>query len=135
MENIKIYINLLKANKNLVLTGAPGTGKTFLAKKIARAMRAKIEFVQFHPSYSYSDFVEGLRPINSGEGQIGFERRDGVFKNFCKEAIENTTPRRLVKVEDKTLFDYYEKLSEEIRKGNIGSPVKPCVYPKIIDSL
>lgn len=119
MENIKIYINLLKANKNLVLTGAPGTGKTFLAKKIARAMRAKIEFVQFHPSYSYSDFVEGLRPINSGEGQIGFERRDGVFKNFCKEAIENTTPRRLVKVEDKTLFDYYEKLSEEIRKGNI----------------
>ena len=119
MENIKIYINLLKANKNLVLTGAPGTGKTFLAKKIARAMRAKIEFVQFHPSYSYSDFVEGLRPINSGEGQIGFERRDGVFKNFCKEAIENTTPRRLVKVEDKTLFDYYEELSEEIRKGNI----------------
>lgn len=119
MENIKIYINLLKANKNLVLTGAPGTGKTFLAKKIARAMRAKIEFVQFHPSYSYSDFVEGLRPINSGEGQIGFERRDGVFKNFCKEAIENTTPRRLVKVEDKTLFDYYEELSEEIRKGNV----------------
>ena len=109
----------MKANKNLVLTGAPGTGKTFLAKKIARAMRAKIEFVQFHPSYSYSDFVEGLRPINSGEGQIGFERRDGVFKNFCKEAIENTTPRRLVKVEDKTLFDYYEELSEEIRKGNI----------------
>lgn len=92
MENIKIYINLLKANKNLVLTGAPGTGKTFLAKKIARAMRAKIEFVQFHPSYSYSDFVEGLRPINSGEGQIGFERRDGVFKNFCKEAIEHPPP-------------------------------------------
>ena len=119
MENIKIYINLLKANKNLVLTGAPGTGKTFLAKKIARAMRAKIEFVQFHPSYSYSDFVEGLRPINSGEGQIGFERRDGVFKNFCKEAIEHTPHRRLVKVEDKTLFDYYEELSEEIRKGNI----------------
>lgn len=119
MENIKTYIKLLKANKNLVLTGAPGTGKTFLAKKIARAMRAKIEFVQFHPSYSYSDFVEGLRPINSGKGQIGFERKDGVFKNFCKEAIETPPPCRHVKVENKTLFDYYEELSEEIRKGNI----------------
>lgn len=97
MENIKTYIKLLKANKNLVLTGAPGTGKTFLAKKIARAMRAKIEFVQFHPSYSYSDFVEGLRPINSGKGQIGFERKDGVFKNFCKEAIETPPPVDMLK--------------------------------------
>lgn len=119
MENIRIYVNLLKANKNLVLTGAPGTGKTFLAKKIARAMRAKIEFVQFHPSYNYSDFVEGLRPINNGDGQIGFERKDGIFKNFCKEAIDNKKPSKHINVEDKTLFDYYEELSEEICKGNL----------------
>lgn len=98
MENIRIYVNLLKANKNLVLTGAPGTGKTFLAKKIARAMRAKIEFVQFHPSYNYSDFVEGLRPINNGDGQIGFERKDGIFKNFCKEAIDNKKPSKHINV-------------------------------------
>lgn len=57
MSNIESYINLLKANKNLVLTGTPGTGKTFLAKEIAKAMDAEVEFVQFHPSYDYTDFV------------------------------------------------------------------------------
>ena len=88
MENIQSYINLLKANKNLVLTGAPGTGKTFLAKEIAKAMDAEVEFVQFHPSYDYTDFVEGLRPKNDN-GNIGFERKDGVFKEFCKEALNN----------------------------------------------
>lgn len=86
MENIQSYINLLKANKNLVLTGAPGTGKTYLAKEIAKAMDAEVEFVQFHPSYDYTDFVEGLRPIDDGEGHINFERKDGAFKNFCKKA-------------------------------------------------
>ena len=82
MENIKTYIKLLKANKNLVLTGAPGTGKTYLAKKIARTMRAKIEFVQFHPSYSYTDFVEGLRPVTNEDGQIGFKRNDGQIRSY-----------------------------------------------------
>ena len=67
MESIINYINLLEANKNLVLTGAPGTGKTYLAKKIAESMGAKVEFVQFHSSYNYTDFVEGLRPIKEGE--------------------------------------------------------------------
>ncbi len=82
------YISLLKANKNLVLTGAPGTGKTYLAHRIAEAMGAETRFVQFHPSYDYTDFVEGLRPVDT-DGTIGFERKDGVFKAFCKEAIRN----------------------------------------------
>lgn len=86
MENIQSYINLLKANKNLILTGAPGTGKTFLAKEIAKAMDAEIEFIQFHPSYDYTDFVEGLRPIKK-QDILGFERIDGAFKKFCKKAI------------------------------------------------
>lgn len=82
------YINLLEANKNLILTGAPGTGKTYLAKKIAEAMNAEYEFVQFHPSYDYTDFVEGLRPTPPDRnGNIGFERKDGVFKEFCKKSI------------------------------------------------
>ena len=81
------YIDLLKTNKNLILTGAPGTGKTFLAKSIAEVMGAEVGFVQFHPSYDYTDFVEGLRPKNNGNGNVGFERKDGVFKEFCEKAI------------------------------------------------
>lgn len=86
------YIELLKETHNLVLTGAPGTGKTYMAQRIAKGMGcAKDEmcFVQFHPSYDYTDFVEGLRPIENSDGQIGFERRDGVFKDFCKRAVKN----------------------------------------------
>ena len=119
MSNIESYINLLKANKNLVLTGAPGTGKTYLAKEIAKAMDAEVEFVQFHPSYDYTDFVEGLRPINCGVGKIGFERKDGVFKKICKEVLEKINPYNLTENRSKTLIDYYNELLEEIQKGNI----------------
>ena len=86
------YIDLLKESKNLVLTGAPGTGKTFMTQAIAREMgcsKDEMCFVQFHPSYDYTDFVEGLRPIMMSEGQMGFERKDGIFKEFCKKAIKN----------------------------------------------
>lgn len=83
------YIELLEETHNLVLTGAPGTGKTFMAQAIAEEMGAEMKFVQFHPSYDYTDFVEGLRPVDNGNGQMGFERKDGVFKEFCKSAIKN----------------------------------------------
>lgn len=90
---------LLEASHQIILTGAPGTGKTFLAKKIACSLVGcetweeavkvgLVEFCQFHPSYSYADFVEGLRPISQG-GAIGFERKDGVFKEFCVRALKN----------------------------------------------
>lgn len=85
----KEYIDLLTEAHNIVLTGAPGTGKTYMAQAIAKEMGAETKFVQFHPSYDYTDFVEGLRPIERSDGQMGFERKDGVFKEFCREAIKN----------------------------------------------
>ena len=91
----KVYHPLsqtLLQSKNLILRGAPGTGKTYLAKEIAAELTGgnedQIDFVQFHPSYDYTDFVEGLRPVSNGDGAIEFKLQDGIFKDFCQKAKE-----------------------------------------------
>lgn len=105
------YIDLLETNKNLILTGAPGTGKTFIAKAIAEEMGAEVGFVQFHPSYDYTDFVEGLRPVKENNGIIGFERKNGVFKEFCSKALLYSRPYE-------TRFkEVYDGIVSEIEKG------------------
>lgn len=99
-------LSLLKENKNIVLSGAPGTGKTWMAKEIASQMlfgvtynealennplfKERVGFVQFHPSYDYTDFVEGLRPTTTKASSVNFKRADGVFKLFCKQAIADS---------------------------------------------
>ena len=91
--------NLTK-NFNLIMTGAPGTGKTYMARQMAANLigckledlngHTQFKFVQFHPSYDYTDFVEGLRPMeDKTSGQIVFKRHDGLFKSFCKEAAKD----------------------------------------------
>lgn len=122
------YEKLLFNKKNLVLTGAPGTGKTYLSKRIAATIvancpweqlsdeqKSQIGFVQFHPSYDYTDFVEGLRPGENGE----FRRQDGVFKEFCKRALGDED---VVSEVSTNLFDkVYNELLDDIRGGVITS--------------
>lgn len=99
------YSKILLQSKNLIFRGAPGTGKSYLAREIATYIVSKgktikyddlsadqkkqIEFVQFHPNYDYTDFVEGLRPKINDDGTMGFELKDGVFKRFVTRARKN----------------------------------------------
>ncbi len=81
-------VALLKRKKNIILQGPPGVGKTFIARKLAYEIMqeikdANIEMVQFHQSYSYEDFIQGLRPTQKG----GFDLRDGIFYSFCQRAL------------------------------------------------
>lgn len=99
------FSSMLIESKNLIFRGAPGTGKSYLAKEIATDIisngyfddytlltdeqKKQVEFVQFHPSYDYSDFVEGLRPRVNDDGTMGFELQDGIFKKFVARARKN----------------------------------------------
>lgn len=80
---------ILRIKKNIILQGAPGVGKTFVAKRIAFSMMGvkdveRVMMVQFHQSYSYEDFIMGFRPSTDG-----FELKRGAFYNFCKKAEIN----------------------------------------------
>ena len=105
IEKIK---QMLLSNHNLILTGAPGTGKTYIAKEVAKAMRARYKIVQFHPSYDYTDFVEGLRPIKDGNS-LGFQRTDGVFKKFCKEAAAYSASNDFMSI--------YQEIVEKVKNN------------------
>ncbi|SES74571.1 AAA family ATPase [Hymenobacter actinosclerus] len=98
----------LARRRNLLLQGPPGTGKTFLARRLAwlalgTTDAARIELVQFHPSYSYEDFVQGFRPDSQG----GFRLRDGLLVEFCRRAsLEPERP--------------YFLLIDELNRGNVA---------------
>ena len=107
-EKFNEIVELLFRKKNIILQGAPGVGKTFLTKKIAYqliGMRKdeNIETIQFHQSYSYEDFIQGIRPTTSGE----FRVRNGIFYNFCENAKEHP--------EDTFVF-----IIDEINRGNLS---------------
>jgi 5-methylcytosine-specific restriction protein B len=101
-------VQILKRKKNIILQGAAGVGKTFIARKLAYQIMGEtnnlnIEMVQFHQSYSYEDFIQGLRPTKTG----GFEVQNGVFYDFCKKAQAH--PER-----------HFFFIIDEINRGNLS---------------
>ena len=108
-EQYDELVNLLEYKKNIILQGAPGVGKTFLAKRLAYSILGykasnHIEMVQFHQSYSYEDFMMGYRPVENG-----FELQPGAFYTFCKKAAADPNPN-----------SKYFFIIDEINRGNLS---------------
>jgi 5-methylcytosine-specific restriction endonuclease McrBC GTP-binding regulatory subunit McrB len=86
-EDFERMVEGLRRKKNIVLQGPPGVGKSFVARRLAFALLgaeddARVQTVQFHPSYAYEDFVQGYRPTEDGK----FALKNGVFYEFCRSA-------------------------------------------------
>ena len=107
-EDLSTLKKLLTAKKNIILQGAPGTGKTFAATRLAYAMmgqkdESRVEIIQFHQNYSYEDFIMGYKPEEDG----GFILQKGVFYKFCRMA--RSAP-------EKSFFF----IIDEINRGNLS---------------
>lgn len=101
--------DLVMYKKNVILQGAPGVGKTFIAKRFAYSIIGEkndtfIAMVQFHQNYSYEDFIMGYKPHDNG-----FRLEEGVFYDFCKKAKD-----------DKNKEHKYFFIIDEINRGQLG---------------
>lgn len=102
-----LIISILDKKKNIILEGAPGVGKTYIARRLAYSIIGEknknyVEFIQFHQSYSYEDFVEGYRPDENG-----FELKRGIFYKLCKKALNDPSNK-------------YYIVIDEINRGNLS---------------
>ena len=103
-------LDALKEKKNVVLQGAPGVGKTYIAKRLAYALIGsndpqRIEMIQFHQSYSYEDFIQGFRPTPKGH----FDLKYGIFHQFCRRAQREEAQGKP-----------YVFIIDEINRGNLS---------------
>lgn len=108
-EQLKTILSVLRHKQNLILKGAPGVGKTFMARRLAYVWMGskhadQVQMVQFHQSYSYEDFIEGFRPKKDGNG---FDLKQGPFVTFAKKAAAD--PERP-----------YFFIIDEINRGNMS---------------
>ena len=110
VEFLREIDELLEEKKQVIFQGPPGTGKTFVAQKLARCLagsRDRVTLVQFHPSYAYEDFVQGFRPVQTGDGQAGFELRDGPLLKAAERAKSEPDARHFLVI-------------DEINRGNLA---------------
>lgn len=135
-EQLSKTVDLLKFKKQIILQGPPGTGKTRLAMQLAQAITGisknelskseQVEVVQFHPSYSYEDLVEGLKASTKGD-MVVYQPENGVFKNFCLRAlIACLQPEENDELEAASFDSIYNKYVEEIQPliGQVFSKTK-----------
>lgn len=108
-------------SKNLILHGAPGTGKTYITEETIKTRKEVLgniqyELVQFHPSYGYEDFIEGIKPIGLENGQMRFELKNGIFKQMCIDAFKNLIESQ----NDKTKLKTFYFIADEINRAELS---------------
>lgn len=107
---------------NVILYGPPGTGKTYTVKQsldfICMDDDSRYEFITFHPSFTYEDFIDGIKPKGvTTDGNIKFELTDGVFKKFCKKALQECV---IANDENRDPKPYYFVV-DEINRANLSA--------------
>lgn len=114
--------------KNMILHGAPGTGKTYSIKNTIKNIILKqggnideqLVFTQFHPSYSYEDFIDGIKPDGINEnGQLKFELKNGNFKELCRIATQKLLEERENGKEDEELSKFFF-VADEINRAELS---------------